>query len=394
MIRQRFSLVLVTVLGCSGRTDSLATRPDAGHADASASDSMPSDGEPTDAGGLPSPQLLVPAALGTVFDFAYTQDALYPILSTNGTVAKLVYCPGQICTADSPVIGDSAVDGVEVVGSHIYWIAVTYRQDGTAAPVLMQANLDGSDPIVRYTPPYLSTDPLAPFLTPPMIADGEHLYFSSTDPTTTNYAVAAIDTTSDTSPPVLAYTVSDQSQFFDWSFDIKNGVLALWHTSVTPPGPVTITTLATNSMATLGSWTSVAKLAFGATGVFAVARGPSSAPYLGACTFAGSACAATGPADYGASVGDVGDGLAAADDHAYFSFYDDATNRATIGSCALADAAAGSCTPQIIVAAPAAGLAYPIRMRADSSAVYVATQSSTHNGVDGVWRIPLVLALQ
>jgi hypothetical protein len=346
---------LLVLAACGGHSNPVATDappgPDATPIDAS-----------SDAPSTTAPAVLVPASLGNVVDFAYTPDALFPILNIGGHF-QLVSCPQQVCGASPTMIGAVGTStrgrGVEIVGDHIYWLA--------SATQLMEAALDGSGANVRYD----SNDGT---IEPHLRHDGTTLYFDYT-PTNFLTVALALDTATSDPPQPVPNTQASATAFLD-TLDVSHGTLAVWRSQQgTAPQPITVVDLATGTATPMGAAMDVPSIAVATGGVYFVSEFTSTEE-LHACS--------TSPCTDSPKVANTFFQVAAVGDRGFFPGRTPA-NVSTIVSCDLATAAAGTCTPRI-EATPASELdLLNVRaLRADADAIYVATDA---NGAASVWKI-------
>jgi len=315
------------------------------------------------------PEVLVPSSLGNVRDFAVTQDAIYPILNIAGRF-KLVRCPLPACGAQPQVIGDVGTStfgrGVEIVGDHIYWLASKTQ--------LMEANLDGSNPHERFA--FVDGGEIEAHLRG---MDGI-LYFMRRDPQFLARGFA-LDTASETSSPVPLPGTATTSFGVFTAIDARNGRVATWaEIQGAEPEPINVLDVATQQTIVRGgaAQLSTAGLVLGDSGLFYVAEFLSpSHDELFACTL--DAECPRPPSVANTFVAAAADG-----DRVFFSGRT-ADNLATIVTCDLASAAAGTCTPAITAVPDTQLDLLNVRaLRADASAIYAATDAQ---GAGSLWRI-------
>jgi hypothetical protein len=316
---------------------------------------------------LPAPQPLVPAMLGRVLDFAYTQTTIYPIVIVGGQL-KLVMCPASGCSATPTVIGDADAStssrgrGVEIVGNKIFWLS----SDTT----IMMANLDGSNPQVRYA-----------------FADGRieshlrgmngQLYFMYF-PTTYLPRVYSLDAATTASPQPVG-PASTQVGYLG-VIDASAGLVAAWHdVQGGTPQPIQVIDVGTSQITNVGSskGVSAAGLAVTAHGVAYDSELSASSEAVFACPLSASC---TNPPQVAPTFA-----IAASDGDRVFFRGRTPGNLSTIVSCDFASAIAGTCTPRV-EALPATNidLLNARAIRVDASAIYVGTDA---NGAGSLWRI-------
>jgi len=357
----RALLLTVFLVACGG---SSATPAD----DAPPTDGAPGDDAPgDDAPPATRPEVLVPSTLGRVVDFAYTADAVYPILNIGGKF-KLVRCPDQVCGAQPQVIGDVGGNtrgrGVEIVGDHIYWLANKTQ--------LMEANLDGTGAHVRH-------DFLVGEVEPRLRGMDGVLYLMYRDDQFAALGVA-LDVRTANGPTAIPNTKTNEFGVFT-AIDAHGGKVATWaEIQGAAAEPILVTDVATGQQTSRPSSTEIsgAGLALGDTGVFFIAEltNPLHDELF--------ACALADPCTSPPSVGNTFSAAAADGDRVFFPGRT-ADNIATIVTCDLASAAAGTCAPAVTVVPETELDLLNVRaLRVDATAIYVATDAQ---GAGSLWKI-------
>jgi len=302
-----------------------------------------------------------------VRDFAYTADAIYPIVNIGGRL-KLVRCPLPACDAQPQVIGDAGADtfgrGVEVVGNHVYWVGSKTQ--------IMEANLDGSNVHERFA--FVDGGEIEPRLR----GMNGILYFMRRDPQFLARGFG-LDTESELSSPLpLAGTATTSFGVFT-AIDARNNLVATWaEIQGAAPEPINVLDVVTNKTTVHGGGTqlSEAGLVLGDSGLFYVAELVNH-DELFACTL--DAECPSPP-----SVANTFNAAAADGDRVFFPGRTP-ENLATIVTCDLASAVAGTCTPAITATPDTQIDLLNVRaLRVDASAIYVATDAQ---GAGSLWRI-------
>jgi len=334
----------------------------------------PGDGQPGD--DLPPPDtasnkpvVLVPSSLGNVRDFAFTADAIYPILNIAGRF-KLVRCPLPACDAQPQIIGDVGSNtrgrGVEIVGDHIYWVGSKTQ--------IMEANLDGTDVHERFA--FVDGGEIEPRLRG---MDGI-LYFMRRDAQFLARGFG-LDTLSElSSPSPLPGTATTSFGAFS-AIDARDGLVATWaDIQGAAPEPVNVLDIVTGQTIVRGGGVqlSEAGLTLGDSGLFYVQEFSSPThDELFACTL--DAECPSPPSVANTFVAAAADG-----DRVFFPGRTP-DNFGTIVTCDLASAAAGTCTPAVTATPDTQLDLLNVRaLRVDASAIYVATDAQ---GAGSLWRI-------